>query len=103
MPGFSENISLSPPALDGLRQVSPALPVPGLPTSYSRNRRLLKSLEWGSSRELSDRSKLLFDPEQLVVFGDTIDSGRRARLDLTGICGDGEICDERVVGFTRPV
>ena len=41
-------------------------------------------------------SKLLFNSEKAVVLLDALRAGRRARLDLAGVEGNGEVSDCRV-------
>src|SRR5262249_56253478 len=48
-------------------------------------------------------TKLLLDPEQLVVLRDAVASRRRAGLDLAGAERDGEIGDRRVLGLAGSV
>src|SRR6185437_207360 len=44
-------------------------------------------------------SQLLFDAQQLVVFGQPVGPGSAARLDLAAVQGHGEVRDGRVFGF----
>ena len=44
-------------------------------------------------------TKFLLDPEQLVVLRCTIRTARRSGLDLSGIHGDRQICDEGILGL----
>ena len=47
--------------------------------------------------------KLLLDADELVVFGRPVGTGKRTRLDLTAIGGDGKVGDRRVLRFTGTV
>ena len=47
--------------------------------------------------------ELLLDAQELVVLGDPVAAGRRTRLDLPAVRGDGEVGDGDVLGLTRPV
>ena len=48
-------------------------------------------------------AEFLLDPEELVVLGDPVGARRRARLDLAGVGGHGDVGDRRVLGLARPV
>src|SRR6185503_20602090 len=45
-------------------------------------------------------AQVCFDAQQLIVFGDAIGARQRSGLDLSGIGGDGEIGDERILCLT---
>src|SRR2546427_889958 len=49
----------------------------------------------------SARTQLALDLEQPVVFGCSLASHRRTRLDLAGIQCDGDVSDDRVLGLAR--
>ena len=44
-------------------------------------------------------SKLFFNPEQLIIFAYAVRSGKRSGLDLSGIGGNGYICNRDIFGF----
>src|SRR5262245_5186328 len=52
---------------------------------------------------LRGRSELFLDAQELVVLRDAIRARGRAGLDLTGVHGDGEIGDRRVLRLAGPV
>src|SRR6185295_15601177 len=47
--------------------------------------------------------ELIFDPQQLVVLRRSVRTGRRTRLDLAAVRGDGDVGDRRVLGLAGPV
>src|ERR1700731_3181860 len=53
--------------------------------------------------ELRARSQLLFDPQKLIVLGDTVGAAGRSGLDLAGSRGDYQVGDECVFGLARAV
>src|SRR5262244_3378514 len=48
-------------------------------------------------------AEFLFDAQKLVVLGDAVGAAGRARLDLAGVGGDGEVGDEGIFGFAGAV
>ena len=56
-----------------------------------------------SPRKPRALSQLLFDPQELVVLGDSLAAGRRAGLYLPHPGGDHQIGDERILGLTGPM
>src|ERR1035437_9346356 len=47
--------------------------------------------------------QVLFDPEEPVVLRDALGAAEGSRLDETGVHGDGEVGDRRVLGLARAV
>src|SRR5579883_2303442 len=48
-------------------------------------------------------SEFLFDAKQLIVLGDPVSPRGRSGLDLSDTGGNGEVCDESVLGFAAAV
>ena len=48
-------------------------------------------------------AKILFDAQQLVVFGNTVGTGRSTGLDLASVYSNSNVCQSGVFGFTAAV
>src|SRR5213082_1180874 len=62
-----------------------------------------KLVEGRESGEAGRAAQVFLDAEELVVLGDAVCARERAGLDLPGVGGDGEVCDEGVFGLARAV
>ena len=81
--------AMSPRARSRLREV--------LPVSSALS--LLRARWAGSRRPVAEPGSDSGDFDQAVVLGDTLAAGRRARLQLPAPGADGQVRDERVLGF----
>src|SRR5690606_8953048 len=68
--------------------------------AYVRIHSRLTVLKASQACESGLFSELLFDPQELVVLGNTIGPASRSGLDLAGIGGDCQVCDKCILGFT---
>ncbi len=68
-----------------------------------RHARLLVARQRRQSREAGRLTQVLLNPQQLVVLGHAVRTGRRARLDLSRVDRHRQVGDRRVLGLTRTV
>src|SRR3989440_5190382 len=61
---------------------------------------LTEGREAGEARRAA---QVFLDAKKLVVLGDAVCARQAPGLDLPGVCGDGEVCDERVLSLARTV
>src|SRR5690606_119083 len=92
------------PRTRGNRSTADARPVRALRSSIRRGRSS-RFQPLGKPRASVKRvlAKILFQPQQLIVLGHTVSTGGRSGFDLTVGHRDGEVGDERILGFATAV
>ena len=93
----AEHPDASPLLTDSERRTGAA---PRPPPSRNPSRSGRESGERRAARVHRGLTEFFFDPQELIVLGDSLAPGGRARLDLPAVGRDGEVGDRRVLGLT---